>query len=65
MTDETNSVFSYTDVLVELYGALQSGLFLECEGAIVEFKQQRGLLHGGKDCHVVGIEPDDVTVCDF
>jgi len=49
----------------ELCSVLQSGLFLECEGAIVKFKQHGCLLHGSEVCHVVRIEPDDVIVSVF
>jgi hypothetical protein len=56
---------SYTNVLEVIFSVLQSGLFLKCEGAIVEFKQQGGLLRGSKDCHVVRIEPDDVIIWHF
>jgi hypothetical protein len=65
MSDETNSIISYTDVFEDLCSVLQSGLFLDYEGAIVEFKHQGGLLHGSKDCHAMRTEPDDVNVCDF
>jgi hypothetical protein len=64
MTDETNSV-SATQMCLKSFVVFYSDLFLECEGAIVEFKQQGGLLHGSKDCHVVRTEPDDVIIWDF